>query len=699
MRSTPRPGASFRRLRPALLLAVLACGPAAGDAALEFQVARVDGDGWRADGVTVSLRHDDAGKLAARVSATRLDLPPPLGPREAVQGECRDLVVTPQRFSCNDLVLETSGTTPAGLRLEGRIDYRRDTGALEWALELPADGAGRLRSRGRLDADGWSANLTAIAWPVDALAAFAEILGMALPPVTGRLDLSLVARGDATGLQGLVFELAGAELAGGNEAGTVAAEALGMELRGSAWPEGASLAFDMRGTASAGEIYVEPVYADLEANPLRLTARGLAGKRSVTLHQLVLEQRDTAHIDATAELERATDAAWRVSRASVRFPRLELPGAYTVLLQPFLAGTVFGNLETSGRLRGELTLSNGRLEEVRLELARVNLDDRETRLAIYDLSGDLAWAPPRDDGTRPSMPPLELDWSGGFVYGIPFGAAGVHMALQAGRWVLAEAISIPVLDGALQIDALEVGDFASGDDTLLLDARLTPVDMRALSLALNWPPLSGRLSGRLPRLSHAEGVLAIGGELTAEVFSGTVAIRELRVERPLQPRARLRAEVELRGLELTELTEALSFGLMTGRLEGYVRGLEMIDWAPVAFDARLYTPPGDRSRRRISQRAVDNIANLGGGGGAGALSTGFLRFFESFSYDAFALGCRLERDVCEMSGLEPRDRGYVILRGRGLPRIDVMGFSQRVSWSVLLEQLAGIMASEGPEIR
>jgi hypothetical protein len=294
--------------------------------------------------------------------------------------------------------------------------------------------------------------------------------------------------------------------------------------------------------------------------------------------------------------------------------------------------------------------------------------------------------------------PLQLRWSGGFVYGIPFGAARVHLDARGDRWTLAKPVSLPLLDGTLEIDTLEFGDFTAGDDALLFDARLTPVSMRELSRALDWPPLSGQLSGALPRLSHADGVLALGGELTAEVFSGVVAIRELRIQRPLQPRARLQAEVELQGLELAELTEALSFGLMTGRLDGYVRGLDMIDWAPVAFDARLHTATGDRTRKRISQRAVDNIANLGGGG-AGVLSTGFLRFFEDFSYDAFALGCRLERDVCEMSGLENRDEGYVILRGRGLPRIDVMGFARRVSWSALVEQLAGILDSEGPEVR
>ena len=86
------------------------------------------------------------------------------------------------------------------------------------------------------------------------------------------------------------------------------------------------------------------------------------------------------------------------------------------------------------------------------------------------------------------------------------------------------------------------------------------------------------------------------------------------------------AEVELDQLDLGQVTEAFSFGLITGRLDGYVRDLRMIDWEPVAFDARLLTSPGNRGRRRISQRAVDNIAALGGGGAA-ALSSGFLRFW------------------------------------------------------------------------
>jgi len=179
---------------------------------------------------------------------------------------------------------------------------------------------------------------------------------------------------------------------------------------------------------------------------------------------------------------------------------------------------------------------------------------------------------------------------------------------------------------------------------------------------------------------------------------GSVTVADLSVREPFSDRALLRADIDMRGLDLRLVTEAFSFGLITGRLDGYVHDLVMIGWSPAAFDARLYTSPDDRTRHRISQRAVDNIASLGGGGGAAALSSGFLRFFDEFAYDRISLGCRLDREVCAMSGIEPSGSGYLILRGRGLPQINVVGFARRVNWPTLVGQLKSILESEGPVI-
>ena len=690
-------GAIARLLRMAGLLVLLHVGQAQGDAALDFRIGALDGPGWRASGISVSLHRDDGGRLAATVRAARLDLPSPLAPLHNVSAECLDLALGTLQITCHSLRLAPGDDVPHRLRaLAGRAELHRGSGAVSWQLRTP--GSDALSFGGRLDNAGWRLQLIATGWALADLAPLAKAVGQEWPAVDGTITLSVVARGSGEQIEGAVFELGAVGVGGANEAGTTAAEGLAFQLRGSAWRTGDALAFDARGTVDAGEVYVEPVYTELAASPLRFNVRGTLQDARVGVDRLVLVQEGSVHLDARGLLEHAGEDGWRLATSRLRLAEAALPAAYNTFLQPFLAGTALGNLETSGLLRGEVELVDGEVTEAWLELVGVHLDDREARLAIYDLDGELAWTPARNGGVTARGRPAELRWSGGFIYGIPFGAAHVRMDAYAGRWSLPFPVSIPVLDGALEINELEVGDFMAGDDSIQFDARLLPVSMRELSRALDWPPLSGQLSGVLPRLSYEDGAMSIGGDLRAELFRGTVAIRNLRIERPFQPLARLVADVELQGLELAELTEAFSFGLMTGRLDGYVRNLEMIDWAPVAFDARFYTPPDSRARQRISQRAVDNIASIGGGG-AGALSTGFLRFFEDFSYAGFALGCRLERDVCRMSGLGRQQDGYVILRGSGLPRIDVIGYASAVSWSALVTQLAGIMAGEGPEIR
>jgi hypothetical protein len=689
---------AFRRAAALAATCVSAClcGPAtaSAEAGMEATLAEISGPGWRAADVSVSLVLASEGRLDARFSAIRLELPPPLGVRKGVTGSCRGLLITPLRVACDELALAFPGNDGVPLRIRGRLEYRRDTGALHASLEIPGLRPGALRLEGRVEDEAWVMQLAAEALSPGQLAPVAALLGIELPPLEGTLDLAATARGRTDSIHGAVFELVAESLAGSNASGTLATEGLGLELRGSAWPaDGEGLMFEIRGAAPVGEVYVEPVYGRLDDHPVTFTARGQFSSETLRLDRLSIAQEGAVLAAASATVAGDGEGQWSLRAARLEIAEATLPGAYEIYLKPFLAGTPLGALDTAGRLTGEAELNGAELARLRVQLDNLHIDDREARLAVFGLSGELAW-----NAALPAAEPQRLRWSGGFLYGIPFGLADFLLEPRDGRWALAGPSSIPVLDGAIEIERLELGDFLAGDEAILFDARLAPVSLRELSRALNWPPLSGQLAGTLPSLGYEDEVLRVAGEFRAEAFGGVVSVRELQVERPLQPRARLVAEIELEGLELARLTEILSFGLMTGRLDGYVHGLELIDWVPVAFDARLYTPAGERGRRRISQRAVDNIASLGGGG-AGVLSTGFLRFFESFAYDAFALGCRLERDVCAMSGLEARDQGYVILRGRGLPRIDVIGFADRVSWSTLVEQLKGIMESGEVEIR
>ena len=190
-------------------------------------------------------------------------------------------------------------------------------------------------------------------------------------------------------------------------------------------------------------------------------------------------------------------------------------------------------------------------------------------------------------------------------------------------------------------------------------------------------------------LANSLGV-GLGDAVVVAVAKGNVT--------PAGVLPRLRADLAVRGIDLEVLTRALSFGSIEGRLDGDVKGLVLENWQPVAFDAVLRTPENDGSRHRISQRAVDNLASLGGANAV--LSSTFLRIFKEFSYHSLGLSCRLQAGVCTMGGVERAERGYYIVRGGGMPpRVDVIGFNPRVDWATLLERLRPVAASKGPVVQ
>ena len=181
-----------------------------------------------------------------------------------------------------------------------------------------------------------------------------------------------------------------------------------------------------------------------------------------------------------------------------------------------------------------------------------------------------------------------------------------------------------------------------------------------------------------------------GGMLLLRVFDGEITLDNLRLSQPLGVVPRLWVDAVARNIDLRLMTEAFSFGRIEGRLGGHVEDLYMESWRPVAFDAQFATPAGDKSRRRISQRAVDNISSIGGGGMGGALSRSLLRIFEDFPYARLGIRCRLENGVCHMGGVGPAESGYYIVQGRGLPRIDVVGYAEEVDWPRLVAQLKSV---------
>jgi hypothetical protein len=162
------------------------------------------------------------------------------------------------------------------------------------------------------------------------------------------------------------------------------------------------------------------------------------------------------------------------------------------------------------------------------------------------------------------------------------------------------------------------------------------------------------------------------------------------MERPFGVAPTLSADFALHGLDLMAITEVFDFGSISGRLDGRIDALRLVDWSPVTFDAELHTVRRRGVRQRISQRAVQNISSVGDASFVGSLQARLIGLFDDFGYARIGISCRLANQVCAMGGLRSSGEGFTIVEGAGIPRLDVVGFNRNVDWPTLVERVAAV---------
>jgi hypothetical protein len=488
-----------------------------------------------------------------------------------------------------------------------------------------------------------------------------------------------------------------------NAAGSVATDSLALQIAGKAHRLDPKLhkgwQFDTQLNAGTGQGYLEPVFVDFGQHAVNLQARGQwDGAARVQLQQLTIDQHNIVAASASGTLQ--LDATNPAPQLAVQINELRFPGSFATYLQPFLLDSSFKNLKTSGVISGDVQIQDSAPTHVDLQLQQLLADDGAGTLHLEQIDGAIHWRKVVDEAAEP--PRSQLSWQRGSLLGLELGATQLQLELWDTNARFAEAARIPIFNGALAIDAFRVRKAGTPQMAFMLDAIIEPINVAQIAKAFGWPEFGGELSGKVTKLRLEDGVLTLGASLTAQVFDGAASISDMKLEGALTQWPRFTANIAFQQLDLEQVTQAFSFGRITGRLSGEINQLDLFNWQPVAFDARLYTPPDDNSRHRISQRAVQNIGSVAGNGGgvAMALQSGFLKFFDDFNYDELGISCRLSNEVCLMNGVAPaRNGGYYIVKGKGLPRIDVIGNSTRVDWPRLVAQLLAVTESAGPVVQ
>lgn len=630
--------------------------------ALENVVVRLD---WPADSPQGELRID-AGRIEAGDVGYRFD---------RVRWQCPLSRTARDGWRC-DGALRAGGGAPMRLSLDlsaATIDAELSRGDARIAVRRSAATPDATRIDLTRVPLAWAQALLAQAWAAGRLTG-----GVVDGPVAIETPAGRPLRIDA--------QLALSHAALESQDGSIAVGDLGarvhLDYRQPA-SAGALLAIDA--TLRGGELLHGNTYVALADAPVevRVDARRLADG-GWDVPRLSWRDGEALSLEGAAAL--SADGTPRRLDLAARSGTLDaVPARY---LSGWLGLAGLSELALAGAFDARLRVEDGTLAAVEAAFRDVSLLDPRQRFRIEGLDGSLRHAA-ADGGDS------ELRWRRGSLYGLAFGAIRLPLRSDAGTLRLREPATLAMLGGEVRLEGFTLRPpDAGGGLRIGFGLALDGLDLGQLSKAVGWPEFGGTLGGRIPSARYADERLDFDGGLSIRAFDGRIDVGALAMERPFGVAPTLSADLALHDLDLLGITEVFDFGSITGRLHGRIDGLRLVDWTATAFDAELHTEPRKGVRQRISQRAVQDISSVGDASFVTTLQGRLIGLFDDFGYRRIGVACRLENEVCRMSGLRSAGDGFTVVEGAGVPKLQVVGFNRDVDWPTLLERLAAAAAGD-----
>jgi hypothetical protein len=281
--------------------------------------------------------------------------------------------------------------------------------------------------------------------------------------------------------------------------------------------------------------------------------------------------------------------------------------------------------------------------------------------------------------------------------GLEVAPVDATLTLEGERVSLRERLSVPLFAGVVELDAVALEGLLAGRPAFEADVQVSGLDLRQATEAFGLFPLEGRVDARFPRVRVGEGRLETDVEGSVAIFGGRAEVTELTGSDLFDPFPHLQLSARLHDIDLSELTRTLEFGEITGIAMGEIEDLELVGGTPVRFEGWLRSVPERRVKRRVSIRAVNNLARLGTGADVGVLQRGIRKLFDSYPYQSLGLSLALHQDDFLLRGLERRGDKELFLKGRWPLRLDIVNVEPgtRVSFTTMMRRIGNLEIRRG----
>jgi hypothetical protein len=445
-----------------------------------------------------------------------------------------------------------------------------------------------------------------------------------------------------------------------------------MEVNGRGQLGSPHIAADVSLDASSGEVLYDRFYLNLVANPFFSQGKLKydSAKKHLKISNLKVGIREILEIDAEGRVDRQEgDPLLHLSLSILERPLRPLFQHF--VLEPFKAeipalnnldigGTFASNLSldgnrTSWRVMGHLTWRNGVFS---LPEKSVGLEGVDLELPIWYQSNLAGGSNNAEKGN--------LSIKSMLIPSFPEQPLALELHAEPNRLYIESPTVLLVPGGTAQIGPLEV-EYIPGSRPFSVETSLSfdAIDISPF-LAKIWSnPLEGTMSGVLDPIVLEGDSLGSSGEVKITAFQGEIVLFDLGGSGLFGPVPLLKFGARVEDLSLADITKGTPFGEVRGILRGHVENVEITEGQPQSFDLLLETVEKSGTPQRISIKAVDNIALIGGAqspfmGAAGILAS----FFKQLPYKKIGMRASLKNDIFHINGtVLEGNREYLVKRG------------------------------------
>jgi len=510
---------------------------------------------------------------------------------------------------------------------------------------------------------------------------------------------------DGSGTWKFSTQLAFKELSFENAEIDAFAEALHLtfEANGTAGGDGSVFLESSNLKASSGEILVDRFYLDMKSHPFSASASALVDFDPPRLldSSLDIVLGELVSIKVSGNMEQAGDGF--EADLALSLPPFSVEPAFQVFaVEPFamkmpvlknmsLLGEASADLRIRTHAGGFSVIGEARMREADVLAGDLGLENLFLSLPIQ--YGDI----PDNHGAQPLKGKLEVGNLG--IPLLPDQPLSLDLDALPNRILIPGYTRLMIPGGEIRIGPLSIEHHMDKNLRLESSLHMEDVDLGPL-LEIFWEdaPEGGRVAGSLAPIIYERGNITSRGAMKADVFGGRVTAENIGASGLFTSAPVFGLDARWEGLDLEQMTSGTAFGRITGILDGRLEDFELAYGQPQRFHLLMETVQKKGVDQRISVRAVDNIAQIGGGGSPFVGMAGyFTSLFREFPYERIGVRAVLEADTFRINGtILEGDKEYIIKRS-GFSGVNVVNQNpdNRIGFKDMVKRIQRVTASHG----